>query len=193
MPVQAEPCPEKRNTVFVIGWRLREKRAGYGLAMQGGAIGILYLTVFAAFKLYQLVPQLDGASIALPPNGQPRPKSPTPPRLSQLLAMKHEPENSDSRLPLRPPHTLHPPRSAASGAGTPPPLHGAVRLGQLQGIWALNDSSHNCTSAEAQMLARNLRTRDNAATKPRHTGYRWLYGDPSGLGPTCCGNAALRD
>ncbi len=49
--------------MLVIGWRLREKRAGYALAMQGGAIGILYLTVFASFKLYQLIP--SGAAFAL--------------------------------------------------------------------------------------------------------------------------------
>ena len=39
-----------------IGWRLRESRPGYGLIMQGGAVGLLYLTIFAAFRLYQLLP-----------------------------------------------------------------------------------------------------------------------------------------
>ena len=39
-----------------IGWRLRARRRGYGLIMQGGGIGVLYLTVFAAFRLYQLLP-----------------------------------------------------------------------------------------------------------------------------------------
>lgn len=39
-----------------IGWRLRESRPGYGLIVQGGGIGVLYLTVFAAFRLYQLLP-----------------------------------------------------------------------------------------------------------------------------------------
>ena len=39
-----------------IGWRLRESRPGYGLIMQGGGIGVLYITVFAAFRLYQLLP-----------------------------------------------------------------------------------------------------------------------------------------
>jgi uncharacterized membrane protein len=42
--------------LFVIGWRLRERRRGFSLALQGGAVGILYLTVFAAFRLYHLVP-----------------------------------------------------------------------------------------------------------------------------------------
>ncbi|MDO8598301.1 MAG: DUF2339 domain-containing protein, partial [Sulfuricaulis sp.] len=42
--------------MLAIGWRLRLSRPGYGLIMQGGAIGVLYLTVFAAFRLYQLLP-----------------------------------------------------------------------------------------------------------------------------------------
>ena len=40
----------------VIGWRLREKRRGYGLTLQGAGVDILYLTIFAAFRLYGLVP-----------------------------------------------------------------------------------------------------------------------------------------
>jgi uncharacterized membrane protein len=39
-----------------IGWRLRERRPGYALALQGGGIGVLYLVIFAAFRLYGLVP-----------------------------------------------------------------------------------------------------------------------------------------
>jgi uncharacterized membrane protein len=42
--------------LLVVGWRLRLKRAAYALALQGGAIAILYLTVFAAFRLYALLP-----------------------------------------------------------------------------------------------------------------------------------------
>ena len=42
--------------LLAIGWRLRLKRPGYALALQGGAVGILYLTVFAAFRLYQILP-----------------------------------------------------------------------------------------------------------------------------------------
>lgn len=42
--------------LLAIGWRLRTRRSEYAWAMQGGGIGILYLTLFAAFKLYQLVP-----------------------------------------------------------------------------------------------------------------------------------------
>jgi len=39
-----------------IGWRLRLSNGGYGLALQGGGVGILYLVVFGAGKLYGLVP-----------------------------------------------------------------------------------------------------------------------------------------
>ena len=42
--------------LLVLGWRLRESRAGYALALQGGGIGVLYLTIFAALRLYQLLP-----------------------------------------------------------------------------------------------------------------------------------------
>lgn len=42
--------------MLAIGWRLRQARPGYGLIMQGGGVGLLYLTVFAAFRLYQLLP-----------------------------------------------------------------------------------------------------------------------------------------
>lgn len=39
-----------------FGWRQREQRPGFALLVQGGGIGIMYLTVFAAFKLYHLLP-----------------------------------------------------------------------------------------------------------------------------------------
>jgi len=42
--------------LLVIGWRLREKNAGYALVLQGGALGVLYLTVFSALRLYSLLP-----------------------------------------------------------------------------------------------------------------------------------------
>ena len=42
--------------LLVLGWRLRHQREGYALMLQGGGIGILYLTVFAALRLYSLVP-----------------------------------------------------------------------------------------------------------------------------------------
>lgn len=39
-----------------VGWWLRQTRFGYGLALQGGGVGILYLVVFAAAKLYNFLP-----------------------------------------------------------------------------------------------------------------------------------------
>lgn len=44
--------------LLALGWRLRHKQPLYGLILQGGAIGALYITVFAAFKLYFLLPHL---------------------------------------------------------------------------------------------------------------------------------------
>ena len=38
--------------LLAIGWRLRGKRAQYAQVLQGGAIAVLYLTLFAAFKFY---------------------------------------------------------------------------------------------------------------------------------------------
>ena len=44
--------------LLFIGWRLRARRAGYAVTLQGAAIGILYLTVFAALRLYEVLPPL---------------------------------------------------------------------------------------------------------------------------------------
>ncbi|MDR2244291.1 MAG: DUF2339 domain-containing protein [Burkholderiales bacterium] len=40
-----------------IGWRLRNKRRNYGLLLQGGGIGILYLVIYAAFAYFELFPK----------------------------------------------------------------------------------------------------------------------------------------
>ena len=42
--------------MLVASWRLRQRLQDYALVLQGGAIGILYLDVFAAKQLYQLLP-----------------------------------------------------------------------------------------------------------------------------------------
>lgn len=42
--------------LLVVGWRLRDNRKEYAWALQGGGIGVLYLTIFAAMKLYHLIP-----------------------------------------------------------------------------------------------------------------------------------------
>jgi len=49
--------------LLVLGWWLRTRRAGYALALQGGAVGILYLTVFAGLKIYSVLP--PGAAFVL--------------------------------------------------------------------------------------------------------------------------------
>jgi uncharacterized membrane protein len=43
-------------TLLGFGWQQRQARPGFALLVQGGGIGIIYLTVFAAFKLYHLLP-----------------------------------------------------------------------------------------------------------------------------------------
>jgi|RhiMetdeSRZDD1v2_1073273.scaffolds.fasta_scaffold00748_33 uncharacterized membrane protein len=42
--------------LLAIGWRLRSSRPGYALAMQGGGVGVLYLVIFAAFRMFHLLP-----------------------------------------------------------------------------------------------------------------------------------------
>jgi uncharacterized membrane protein len=42
--------------LLTIGWRLRHSRRDYAIVLQGGAVGVLYLTIFAAFRLYALLP-----------------------------------------------------------------------------------------------------------------------------------------
>jgi uncharacterized membrane protein len=49
--------------LLVVGWRLRERRAGYAVILQGGGIGVLYLTVFAAFRLYHLLPAVPAFAV----------------------------------------------------------------------------------------------------------------------------------
>ncbi|MGH9350251.1 MAG: DUF2339 domain-containing protein, partial [Vicinamibacterales bacterium] len=39
-----------------VGWRLRHSQPEYAMVLQGGAVGLLYLTIFAAFRLYELLP-----------------------------------------------------------------------------------------------------------------------------------------
>ena len=42
--------------LLATGWRLRHSRRDYAVVLQGGAIGVLYMTIFAAFRLYSLLP-----------------------------------------------------------------------------------------------------------------------------------------
>ena len=42
--------------LLIVGWRLRHKRAGYALSLQGAGVAVLYLTIFGSLKLYNLIP-----------------------------------------------------------------------------------------------------------------------------------------
>jgi len=42
--------------LLIVGWRFRLKKATYGLLLQGGGIGIIYITIFAAYQLASLMP-----------------------------------------------------------------------------------------------------------------------------------------
>lgn len=41
---------------LAFGWHQREKNPAFGLSLQGGAIGTLMLTIFAAYKYFHLLP-----------------------------------------------------------------------------------------------------------------------------------------
>ena len=47
--------------LLAVGWILRESRREYALALQGGGVGIVYLTSFAAVNVYDLI----GAGVGL--------------------------------------------------------------------------------------------------------------------------------
>ncbi len=42
--------------LLILGWRLRSEQRVYALSLQGGGVGILYLTIFAAFNLHDVLP-----------------------------------------------------------------------------------------------------------------------------------------
>jgi uncharacterized membrane protein len=44
--------------LLVVGWRLRVSKPAYGLLLQGGAVAVLYLEIFAGYKFYGLMPGL---------------------------------------------------------------------------------------------------------------------------------------
>ena len=50
---------------LAFGWLQRTKRRAFGLTLQGGGIGILLMTVFSAFKFYDLLPPTPALAIAL--------------------------------------------------------------------------------------------------------------------------------
>ena len=42
--------------LLITGWKTRTRTGAYGLVLQGGGIAIIYLTLFAAAKMYGLIP-----------------------------------------------------------------------------------------------------------------------------------------
>lgn len=67
--------------LIAVGWKTRSRVGGFGLVLQGGGIAALYLTVFAAAKMYSLMPTgaafgimfiivLLGAALAVLQNAQ---------------------------------------------------------------------------------------------------------------------------
>jgi uncharacterized membrane protein len=44
------------GVLLALGWRWRTRLRVYALSLQGGGIGILYLTIFAAFRVHPLLP-----------------------------------------------------------------------------------------------------------------------------------------
>lgn len=46
-----------------VGWRVRSRRQVYAQVIQGGGIAILYLTTYAAMRLYHLVPTAAGFAL----------------------------------------------------------------------------------------------------------------------------------
>lgn len=65
LPIELRLAGVAAASLAALGfaWRKRESNRAFALSLQGGAIGILLLTVFAAFKLYGLMPA--GAAFAL--------------------------------------------------------------------------------------------------------------------------------
>ena len=51
-------CALGGAALLATGWRLRLRRPEYSLTLQGGGIGVLYLTCYAAFRLYHLIPDV---------------------------------------------------------------------------------------------------------------------------------------
>ena len=51
--------------LLAMGWRQRERRPIYGRSLQGAAIAVLYLTTYAAFEVYDLIPTAAAAVVVI--------------------------------------------------------------------------------------------------------------------------------
>ena len=47
--------------LLAVGWRQRRRRRIYGLSLQGGGIAVLYVVVYAAFAVYDVLPPVAAA------------------------------------------------------------------------------------------------------------------------------------
>ncbi len=50
---------------LAFGWRERMRRPAFGLSLQGGAIGVLLMTVFAAYRMYGLLPPMAAFALVV--------------------------------------------------------------------------------------------------------------------------------
>lgn len=51
--------------LLAVGFKKRDAKPGFALALQGAGVAVMYLTVFAAFKLYSLLPALPAFGLML--------------------------------------------------------------------------------------------------------------------------------
>ena len=51
--------------LLAMGWRQRDRRPIYGRSLQGAAIAVLYLTTYAAFEVYDLIPAAAAAVVVI--------------------------------------------------------------------------------------------------------------------------------
>ena len=51
--------------LLAVGFKKRDAKPGFALALQGAGVAVMYLTVFAAFKLYELLPALPAFGLML--------------------------------------------------------------------------------------------------------------------------------
>ncbi len=42
--------------LLIVGFRVRDKKLEYGMSLQGAGVAVMYLTIFASYRLYQLMP-----------------------------------------------------------------------------------------------------------------------------------------
>ncbi|WP_266160167.1 DUF2339 domain-containing protein [Dyella silvatica] len=67
IPIELRVCAVALAAMAALffGWRQREQRRGFALSLQGGAIGVLVITIFAAFRLYDLLPPMAAFALLI--------------------------------------------------------------------------------------------------------------------------------